>query len=209
MKTKVAAFLGGHERSMENAPIALVDMDGTLCDCAGAIAKGFAELRGPYEDARDEEKSDPPAHIVARRRLIMSVPGFWRNLERLPLGFHLVEVLRECGFQTHILTKGPSDQSLGWMEKFDWCRRHVPGIPIIMTEDKALVHGAVLVEDWPPYIARWLRTCPRGLVIVPAQPWNTGTVAPSSPRLIRYNGTKLDVVRKRLEEVRRTAGMPD
>ena len=32
--------------------IALVDMDGTLCDCADAIARGLAELRGPVYTVR-------------------------------------------------------------------------------------------------------------------------------------------------------------
>jgi hypothetical protein len=192
-----------------DVPVALVDMDGTLCDCAGAIARGFAELRGPCEDPRDEEKPDPPAHIAARRRLIMSMPGFWRNLQPLPLGFHIVEVLKELGFEAHILTKGPSAQSLGWMEKFDWCRQHVPHMPIVIAEDKRLVHGAVLVEDWPPYIGRWLQGCPHGLVIVPAQPWNTRIEASFPASSIRYDGTNLDVVRQRLQAIRDTAGMPD
>ena len=188
-----------------DVPVALVDMDGTLCDTAGAIARGFAELRGPHEDPREEEKSDPPTHIAARRRLIMSVPGFWRNLQPLALGFHIVEVLSDLGFDTHILTKGPSEHSLGWMEKFDWCRHHVPHMPIVMTEDKGLVHGAVLVEDWPPYIARWLRRCPRGLVIVPAQPWNSSIEASFPVGSIRYDGTNLAVVRQRLESIRASA----
>jgi len=186
-------------------PVALVDMDGTICDCAAAITKGFAELRGPHEDPHDEEADEPSNHIIARRRLIMSVPGFWRNLRPLPLGFHVLEVLEELGFKTYVFTKGPSDQSLGWMEKFDWCRHYVPHLPIVMTEDKRLIHGAVLVDDWPPYIAQWLSGCPNGLVIVPAQPWNINIEACFPAQSIRYDGTNLNIVRRRLEEIRTTA----
>lgn len=192
-----------------DVPVALVDMDGTLCDCAAAIAKGFADLRGPHEDPRDEDADDPPNHITARRRLIMSVPGFWRNLRPLPFGFHILAVLRELGFKTYVFTKGPSDQSFGWMEKFDWCRHYIPHLPIIMAEDKRLVHGAVLVDDWPPYIAQWLRGCPTGLVIVPAQPWNINVEESFPTHSIRYDGTNLDMVRQRLGGALITAGLQE
>ena len=183
-------------------PIALVDLDGTLCDCAGAIAKALAEVRGPEEDPRIEDSADPPAHIIARRRIIMSAPGFWRDLNPLPLGFEILDVLAEVGFQPHILTKGPANQSLGWMEKFDWCRRHVPKLPVIMAEEKGLVFGRVLVDDWPPYIARWLCWQPSGLVIVPAQSWNLDVEADFPANAVRYDGTNLDAVRRRLTAIR-------
>jgi 5'-nucleotidase len=204
-KGAVAIDRDPHGRQSE-APVALVDMDGTLCDCSGAIARELAKIRGPHEDPREEESPDPPAHIAARRCLIMSLPGFWRNLQPLPLGFHIVELLSELGFETRVLTKGPKGHSLGWMEKFDWCRQYVPQMPVIMTEDKGLVHGAVFVEDWPPYIARWFRACPRGLVIAPAQPWNLDIEATFPARSIRYDGTNLEFVRERLETIRVTAG---
>ena len=181
--------------------IALVDLDGTLCDCAGAIAKALAEMRGPEEDPRVEDSADPPAHIIARRRMIMSAPGFWRDLNPLPLGFEILDVLAEVGFQPHVLTKGPANQSLGWMEKFDWCRRYVPKLPVIMAEEKGLVFGRVLVDDWPAYIARWLCWQPRGLVIVPAQSWNADVEAGFPANAVRYDGTNLDAVRRRLAAI--------
>ncbi len=187
--------------SPASGPIALVDLDGTLCDCAGALARALFEIRGPAENARDENSADPLPHIVARRRMVMSTPGFWRSLDPLPLGFQLLDVLHQQGFQTHILTKGPANQPLAWMEKFDWCRRHVPHLPVIMTEDKGLIHGEVLVDDWPAYIARWLHWRPSGLVIVPAQPWNADIAARFPVNSIRYDGTNLDDVRGRLAAI--------
>jgi 5'-nucleotidase len=60
----------------------------------------------------------------------------------------------------------------------------------------------VLVDDWPEYIHRWLTWRPRGLVIVPAQPWNVGF---SHPKALRYDGTNPDMVRARLRAVRDAA----
>ena len=189
-----------------NAPVALVDMDETLCDYSGAIQKGLAALRGPGEDPGDEQSPDPPPYIAARRRLIMSVPGFWRSLRPLPFGFQIVEALAELGFDTHIVTKGPSDQPLAWMEKVEWCRQHVPQTPVVIAEDKGLVRGEVLVEDWPPYIARWLERRPRGFVIVPAHPWNADVEATFPGKAMRYDGTNLDTVRRRLRAILAAAG---
>jgi hypothetical protein len=86
------------------------------------------------------------------------------------------------------------------MEKFDWCRRHVPKLPVIMAEEKGLVFGDVLVDDWPAYIARWLCWQPRGLVIAPAQPWNAKTAFPTNA--LRYDGTNLKEIRLRLTAIR-------
>lgn len=197
---KLVSVADGNPTSHEaESPIALVDMDGTLCDCAAAIAEGLANLRGPNEDSREEQNSELPAHIIARRRLIMSVPGFWRSLRPLPLGSQIVALLREIGFNTYVLTKGPRDQALAWTEKFEWCRDHVPDISVIVTEDKSLVPGTVFVEDWPPYFDQWLQRHPRGFVVVPAQPWNVNAEESFPGRTVRYDGTNSDAVRNALE----------
>tara|TARA_Y100000310_G_C20512920_1_gene729762 strand:+ start:436 stop:588 length:153 start_codon:yes stop_codon:yes gene_type:complete len=41
-----------------------------------------------------------------------------------------------------------------------------------ITEDKGIVYGKVLVDDYPCYIKRWLENRPRGLVIMPAHSYN-------------------------------------
>jgi len=182
------------------APRALVDMDETLCDYSGAIAAGLARLRGPREDPKLEDGPNPPAHIAARKRLITAVPGFWRNLAPLRSGFDVLDILISLGFDTYIVTKGPAGLPSAWTEKVEWCREHAPGLPLVVADHKEVVAGDVLVEDWPPYIERWLERCPQGLVVVPATPWNSDWCLASSLS-IRYDGTNLNSVRERLHEV--------
>jgi hypothetical protein len=119
-------------------------------------------------------------------------------LRPLPIGFQLIDILKSLGFDLYILTKGPSEHSLAWMEKVDWCRHHVPDIPIVMTEDKRLIRGSVFVEDWPPYITEWLRASPDGIVIAPAQPWNVNVEELFPGKCIRYDGANEDVIWRRL-----------
>lgn len=165
--------------------IALVDMDGTLCDYAGAMERDLARLRHPDEPDSDENAP----HLVARRVMIRRQPGWWLGLERHEDGFRILEVLKDYGFTINILTKGPWDTSAAWAEKMEWCRTHIGrDVKVTVTEDKGLVYGKVLVDDWPPYIERWLEWQPGGMVVMPDRPWNQGF---THPNVFRYSSTGL------------------
>lgn len=180
-------------------PIALVDLDGTLCNCREVILERLEELRGPNDNPEDELKFEPPPHILARQRIIMSSPGFWRNLKPIPSGLQLVNLLVELKFKTHVCTKGPRYNASAWAEKFEWCRIHVPDLSVIVSEDKSLIYGDVLVDDWPPYISLWRQRCPKGFVILPTQPWNEDIKVEHLENSIRYDGTNFAEVRTLLE----------
>ncbi|MBA3549025.1 MAG: hypothetical protein H0T76_21285 [Nannocystis sp.] len=174
--------------------VALIDMDGTLCDYHGAMSRGLAELCG-------DEQAPPPLDderpwMRARRELIRHQPGWWRELPRLERGFEVLAELQARRFEVHVLTKGPAAASSAWTEKIDWCNRHLPGVPVTITMDKGLVYGKVLVDDYPPYVERWLAWRPRGQVIMPAHPWNDGF---SHPNVLRYTGDNLADVRAALD----------
>lgn len=186
-------------------PVALVDMDGTLCDYDGRMRAELAAIRAPEE--REPRDWDHSPHMSSRRRLIKTTPGFWEHLEPLSLGFDVLDVLRDLDYEIHILTKGPANASGAWTEKVRWCQQHVPDIPVTITSDKGLAYGKVLVDDWPPYFLRWLEWRPRGLVIIPAQRWNADYADPEKNRnCIRYDGANLDGVTERLRAIRSTAG---
>lgn len=169
------------------AAIALLDLDGTVADYDGAAYAALRKLASPADlgalDAftRDEE----PSWLKARRALVTRQPGFWRGLPELPLGMAIYELLKELGFEIHVLTKGPTSKtkSRAWTEKVEWCREHLPGTKVTITEDKSLTYGRVLVDDWPEYFMPWMQHRPRGLVVVPAQPWNRGKVPPNAVRV--------------------------
>lgn len=184
-------------------PIALVDLDNTLCKYAEAMRRDMALLRAPCEYKHDlvavNPKMPKQPHLRAREQLIRSQPGWWARLEPLEIGFQILKELRKLKFDIHILTKGPWKSYNAWTEKAEWCREHVPGTPVTITQEKSLVYGRVLVDDWPPYYLSWLKVRPRGLVVVPAQPWNAGLA--KDPRIVRYTGPKdLPVLRAALKK---------
>lgn len=184
-----------------NEPVALVDMDGTIVDYDGAMKRDLEALRSPEEPvvAHCGPDGDDPPHIEARIRLIRGQPGWWRDLKPLPAGMQLLQTMQLLGFRAHILTKGPKSTLNAWTEKAQWCQAHIPGVPVTVTADKGLVYGAVLFDDWPPYVARWLEWRPRGLVVMPSWPWNKDF---THPNVIKYDGTTdLPMVTEKLREV--------
>ena len=180
--------------------VALLDMDGTLCNLDEAMARALEMLRDPSEPPLAVGPGhEYPPHIKARRRLIKLQPDWWFNLRPHPPGFQVVEILRELGYSLMVLTKGPSVHSTSaWTQKKDWCTKHIPDALVTITEDKGLMYGKILVDDWPPYVLRWLEWRPRGQVIMPAWPWNEDF---THPNVVRYTGENLDEVREALERM--------
>jgi 5'-nucleotidase len=169
-------------------PIALIDMDGTLCDFSGAMRRDLEAIRSPDEpplpsDIYNDDALDR-AWLKARRRMIKCQPDWWLNLQPLPLGMNILKLLMHCGFEVHILTKGPRVPNDAWAQKVGWIRNYLPPeVQITITQDKSLVYGKILVDDWPLYIERWLQWRPRGLVLMPDQPWNQDFNPPNVCRI--------------------------
>ena len=186
-------------------PIALFDLDGSLANFDASMQVKLAELRSPGEDPAVEDNESIP-YVKARRQMIKRQPGFWRDLSTIPLGFQVLEEARVQRFWCQILSKSPRKIPSAAGEKIEWCVKHVPDLPIVLSEDKGLVYGKLLCDDWPEYIERWITWRPRGLVIAVAQRWNVGIDKRFPKNVVRYDGTNFAYVRERMQEIRATAG---
>lgn len=180
---------------MQSDKIALFDLDDTLADYSGQLLKDLQLIASEHEP--------PPVlyadihYLEARRHMITSQVGWWLRLKKLQLGWDILEVAKEIGYSISVLTKGPKSKHAAWSEKLEWCNRYlsdyIDGVTI--THDKGLVYGAVLVDDWPDYIDKWLEHRPRGLVIMPAHELNAVF---SHPNVVRYTGTNIEEVKARM-----------
>lgn len=156
------------KKTTATPPIALIDMDGTLCDYRGAMEKTAQSVLTPCDiDIWDNAYSN-------LRSMIKKQPGFWRNLEPMPVGYKIYHLLRRYNYKINILTKGPYHTTSAWSEKVEWCRQNLDNVAVTITEDKSLVYGKILVDDFPAYCEAWLEWRPRGLVLMPAHDYNEG-----------------------------------
>lgn len=148
---------------MDTEKIALFDMDGTLVDYDGQLLRSLEAIRSPHEPHPDELYDEMPEWMEQRRQMITSQVGWWKRLPIFGLGWEVLEACKSIGFSISVLTKGPSRKCQAWAEKVEWCNEHLKGYidGVTITQDKGLVYGRVLVDDYPEYIERWLRWRPR------------------------------------------------
>jgi len=155
--------------------IALFDMDGTLADYNGQMKRDLKKLSSPNEPESFVDFSDQPRWVEARMDCIKNSPDWWLNLPIINSGYQILQAALELDYEVHVLTKGPYRTTSAWTQKVQWCRQHLPKeVKVTITEDKSLVYGRVLVDDYPGYVEKWLEYRPRGLALMPSYDYNAG-----------------------------------
>ncbi len=183
---------------MSETPIALFDLDGTLCDYDKGLADALNELRHPSEPIHNGNLRDAPDYIEKRADLIRKSEEWWTNLKRFKLGWDVLEVAKDLEYRIMILTQGPRKNPSAWAGKKKWIDANLgENLDVTMTRDKGLIYGTVLVDDYPGYIEKWLKWRKRGLVIMPA---NEGNKDYLHQQVIRYDGSNLDKVKEAMEK---------
>lgn len=205
LETMAATLQANKVAERESESVALFDLDGTLADFDGAMTRGMRALASPDEPLwTSAHEQEEPEYLTARRRLVKQIPGFWSGLAKLADGFMVLEMARALDYRNMVLSRGPRKNAGAWGEKLEWCRGNLPeDVQVTLTEDKGLVYGRVLVDDWPEYVLRWLEWRKRGLVIMPAREWNADF---KHPQVIRYTmGQNDEEVSQALTERRQSA----
>lgn len=162
----------------------LIDQDGVLADFAGGFerawrASGQAHPAIPLQQRRSFYlREDYPAALRETVEAIYTTPGFFRELSPIAGAVEAVHALLAQGHQIGICTS-PLDQYRHCVtEKYEWVERHLgPAFVsrLILTKDKTLVHGDVLIDDKPEVTG--LRT-PDWRHVVYDQPYNRHVTGP-------------------------------
>lgn len=181
-------------------PVALIDLDNTLAEYDAAMRAHLLPLQSPTDPPLPDHLHDGTPYLDARMTLIKCKPGFWSGLKPIPMGFVVLDVIREEGFRLSILTRGPKTKPLAWAEKVEWAAKHVPDAKVtVTTDEKSQCYGRLLFDDFPPYIEPWLEHRPRGLVLMLDRLWNRDF---SHERVIRITpDIDLYQLRMKLREV--------
>ena len=108
-----------------------VDMDGVLCDFAGALAKQGPEMKKEYSGKAT------------------AVPGFFLNMEPMPGAIEAFEKLA-ANYDVYILSTGPWSSPGAWTEKVLWVQKHLPEAAfkrLILGHEKDLLRGDIIIDD--------------------------------------------------------------
>jgi 5'-nucleotidase len=186
---------------MEHDLIVLYDMDGTLFDYEKALASDLKKLASPGEKTIRISFGNNPLYLRERIDLITSNESWWENLPKFQLGWDVLKITQELGYYHTILTQGPRKKPAAWSGKKKCVDKHFgENFDVILTRNKGLIYGKVLVDDFPGYIEKWLKWRKNGQVIMPANEYNKDF---KHSQVIRYDGNNLNEVRDALEKVKR------
>lgn len=177
---------------MTDVPLVLVDMDGVLVDF-GALLRSSLSEQGWHLDPHEHtvmyvehvygERFGPEAGAAALAAV--DRPGAYADPEPIVGAAEGLAALEARGLDVAICTSPQltnptcASDKLAWVEAHlgsDWARRTV------ITKDKTLVHGAVLIDDKPTIRGR--RT-PSWRHVVFDAPWNQRVDA-DVPRLASW-----------------------
>lgn len=146
------------EQHCDKTKLILIDQDGVLADFergfyAAWQAGGHPHPALPLEQRRSfYVRDDYPAKLRAEVEAIYTAPGFYRDLPAITGAVDALTALLEQGHDVRICTSPLNQYRNCVPEKFEWVERHLGSqfvSRIIVTKDKTIVRGDVLVDDKP------------------------------------------------------------
>lgn len=136
----------------------LVDQDGPLADFEAGFHAAWraarpGELHIPVASRRGWSLEDQyPPELVDACRELMCEPGFFRGLPPVAGAVAAMEAMRDAGHDVRICTAPLTRFENCVAEKYHWVTEHLGPAwtkRMIVTKDKTLVRGDVLIDDKP------------------------------------------------------------
>lgn len=157
------------------APIVLVDMDGPLADFdrhfwERCVERGFTfDCDGPeFQQHRYFTEHLPDRRERKAARVMVDAAGWFRHLPVTPGAQEGVERLLDAGLNVWVCTKPLEANPTCHSDKHAWIVKHFPALTerLILAPNKAMVRGAVLLDDAPK--PEWFPAAEWTPVIFPA-----------------------------------------
>lgn len=133
--------------------VVLVDIDNVIAGWTDAIVDGYVEAGGDAADI-DFERWDLGLTGEKNRRLraVQAAPGFYAGLQPIDGAIEGLYLLRDLGATVKLCSTPDATNPTCASDKVDWVANHVGTAwvkDLILTHDKTLVRGAVLIDDKP------------------------------------------------------------
>ncbi len=137
----------------------LVDMDAVIAhwgaeydrmlDLAGAAGAAIPRTENQEHWNLHTGRTEIEQGII---RLIMQEPGFYRRLEPIPGAKQALKAALKAGHDVRIVSSPFISNPTCASDKLDWIVRHYGShwaSRVVLTSDKTVVHGDILVDDKP------------------------------------------------------------
>lgn len=144
-----------------NKMIILVDIDGVLADFEEGFAKEWKKKFPQHSQILFKKRKTfyladtSPDGLGKEIQSILSSPGFFKNLDIISGGKEALKKMETLGHKVIICTSPISNYKNCVLEKYHWIEKNL-GFKwtkrIIMTKDKTLVFGDILIDDKPEHI---------------------------------------------------------
>lgn len=184
--------------------VVLVDMDNTLVDYDLEFGKRWMQAHPSNTldqiKARQhfELEQNFSADLKPIATEIMSQPGFFISFQPTPYALEAVQEMEAAGLFVFLCTApSPMQWETCVAEKYGWVRKHLGEDwmkKIVVTRDKTLVKGRVLVDDKPRVVGAVEK--PDWVHVVYDQPYNQN--AEGQPRLTDWRKWR-DVIGKYID----------
>lgn len=144
-----------------NKKIILVDMDDVLADFESRFLENWRKKfpRHPYVPLEEREtfylEDSYPNGLKKEVESIFSAPGFFENLNIISGAKEALAKMEALGHQVLICTSPVSRYENCILEKYHWVSKNLGyewTRKVIMTKDKTLVFGDILIDDKPEHI---------------------------------------------------------
>jgi 5'-nucleotidase len=153
-------------------------MDGVLADFEYGFLESwrrrYPRHPGVALDARNtfSIRENYPAHLAEEVKSVYGEAGFFRNLTPIVGALHGAREMLAAGHDVRICTSPLTAYRHCVLEKYQWVEAHLgpDWVPrLILTKDKTVVHGDVLVDDNPQIIGSMP---PSWVHVIFEQPYN-------------------------------------
>lgn len=176
--------------------VILIDLDGTIADFPAEWNRRWTE-RFPERVfvptnsyTKMEIEKNYPHEYKDDIQEIYNSKGFYANLSLLPGSLEALEWLDGEGYYVFLCTKPlssyHSNNTSCMAEKCEWVQKTLGNKwidKLIITRDKTIVHGDILIDD-NPYMTKGLLTRPPWNPVLFEQPWNRRPFLPGEMQLV-------------------------
>jgi len=188
----------------------LIDIDNVLADFEGGFIKEWVRRHPEIPFVPLEER----VHFYIRddyseelRPLVEEIhhytKGFYANLPVVDGAIDALYYIKNCGKEIFLCSKPSSINKFSMIEKYEWVDKNLGpewSRRIILTRDKTLVLGHILIDDKPDILHRQVNSKPSWEHIIFDMPYNRPENI-QDPLLRDYIATKKRINWKNYKEV--------